>query len=238
MERYSKIGKILKPFITDVSAELNQALKKNKSILAEGAQGSLLDIDFGTYPYVTSSNTISGNCSTGLGISPFAIKDVVGIMKAYLTRVGEGPFPSELFNKDGKNMAEKGHEFGSTTGRPRRCGWVDMPALEYTARLNGVTKLAVMKVDVLDEFKTISAVDKYKNISSFSDIVNKKVKMELKKFPGWMTSSEQIAKFSDVPKRQLALLKYFSKRLYAPIDILSFGPDRKNTLFNLAKYFK
>jgi len=238
VEQYTKIGKILKPFITDISVELNQALKKNKSILAEGAQGSLLDIDFGTYPYVTSSNTISGNCSTGLGISPFAIKDVVGIMKAYLTRVGEGPFPSELFNKDGKKMAEKGNEFGATTGRPRRCGWVDMPALEYTTRLNGVTKLAVMKVDVLDEFKIVAAVDKYKNIASFSEIVNKKVKMELKKFPGWMSSSEQITKFTDIPKRQLALLKYFSNKLHTPIDILSFGPDRKNTLFNLAKYFK
>ena len=243
VEKYYEIGKKMKDYVCDTSVELNKALAKGKKVLAEGAQGTLLDVDFGTYPFVTSSNTISANCCAGLGVSPFSIDDVVGVMKAYATRVGEGPFPSELSDADGAKMREIGKEFGSTTGRPRRCGWLDLAALEYAVMLNGVTRLALTKIDVLDTIDTIETVEAYLMdgkpyaglFTSPEDL--KKTTLKMKKFKGWKKDSTKITKYSDIYPEQLKYLEHMVKRLEVPIDILSFGPDRKNTIFGLKKKF-
>jgi adenylosuccinate synthase len=200
-------------------------------------------VDFGTYPYVTSSNTISANCCAGLGVSPFMIDDVVGIVKTYTTRVGEGPFPSELTDGVGAKLREVGKEFGSTTGRPRRCGWLDLAGLEYAVMLNGATRLALTKIDVMDSLESIEAVDAYVAdgkpytglFTSPGDL--QKTTLKMKKFKGWMKDSTKITKYGDIYPEQLKYLDYMVKRLEVPIDILSFGPDRKNTIFGLKKKF-
>ena len=223
--------------IVDSEEYLRKAQKSNKKILAEGAQGSLLDVDFGTYPYVTSSNTTAAGACTGLGIAPNKIKDVFGVFKAYTTRVGSGPFPTELFDEYGETMAKVGNEFGSTTGRARRCGWIDLVALKYSIEINGVTKLMMMKSDVLSGFKIIKVCTSYKikneEIITFFpyDSANKNLKPVYKEMEGW---SEDITKITDenkFPKSFKNYINFLEKELNTPIKIVSVGPDRKQTIF-------
>ena len=204
--------------------------------MAEGAQGSLLDIDFGTYPYVTSSNTTAAGACTGLGVAPNSIKKVYGIFKAYTTRVGSGPFPTELFDSDGETMGRVGKEFGATTGRSRRCGWLDLVALKYACQINGVTELMMMKADVLSGFKTIKVCTSYmykeQKIEHFPyDIQEKNVKPIYKEFEGWDEDLTQKESFENLPKTLKEYINFIEKELNIPISIVSVGPDRKQTIF-------
>jgi len=228
--------KILKSLnFIDSEEYIYQEQNKGSSILAEGAQGSLLDIDFGTYPYVTSSNTTAAGACTGLGISPSSIKEVFGVFKAYTTRVGSGPFPTELFNSDGKRMGKIGNEFGATTGRPRRCGWLDLVALKYSCQINGVTKLMMMKSDVLSGFKSIKVCTSYEykgKIIKYMpyNISDNSLKPIYDEFDGW---NDDITKINDFDKLPINLKKYISyleKELNIPITIISVGPDRLQTI--------
>ena len=218
----------------DSEFEINNALRTGKKILAEGAQGSMLDIDFGSYPFVTSSNTICAGSCIGLGVAPHQIGDVYGIFKAYCTRVGEGPFPTELFDETGKLLAERGHEFGSVTGRPRRCGWIDLVALRYTIMINGVTKLIMMKSDVLDTFSTIKACRAYKidgiETRNFPYSIEQTIEPVYDTLPGWNCDLTAYERESDLPKEFLAYVAYLEQELEVPITVLSVGPDRKQTI--------
>tara|TARA_B110000285_G_scaffold134093_1_gene150326 strand:+ start:1022 stop:2293 length:1272 start_codon:yes stop_codon:yes gene_type:complete len=221
---------------TDSEEYIFNAQKNNKSILAEGAQGSLLDIDFGTYPYVTSSNTTAAGACTGLGVAPNSIKDVYGIFKAYTTRVGSGPFPTELFDEDGETMGRIGKEFGATTGRSRRCGWLDLVALKYACQINGVTQLMMMKADVLSGFKTIKICTSYlykgNEIEHFPyDINSENIEPIYKNFNGWEDDLTQKEDFDDLPKSLKEFISYIEKELNIPMSIVSVGPDRKQTIF-------
>ena len=213
---------------------LNKASKNGKKILAEGAQGTLLDIDFGTYPYVTSSNTITAGTSTGLGIAPNKIKKIVGIFKAYCTRVGSGPFPSELKDEIGEKIRQVGHEFGATTGRERRCGWIDLPALKYAIMINGVTELSMMKADVLDSFEDIYVCTHYiqneEKINFFPFDLSDDTKPVFKKVKGWNQDITKSKKESDFPKELSAYINYLEKELEVPISIVSVGPNRSETV--------
>ena len=213
---------------------INNTLKSGKNILAEGAQGSMLDIDFGSYPFVTSSNTICAGSCVGLGVSPRAIGDVYGIFKAYCTRVGAGPFPTELFDEDGRQMAERGYEFGAVTGRPRRCGWIDLVALRYTIMLNGVTKLIMMKSDVLDTFATIKACRAYRingvETRDFPYSIEQDIEPIYDEVPGWQCDLTAFDREEQLPKAFLDYVAYLERELEVPIAILSVGPDRKQTI--------
>ena len=216
---------------------LAQATKEGKKVLAEGAQGSLLDIDFGTYPFVTSSNTVAAGACTGLGIAPNKIGDVFGIFKAYLTRVGSGPFPTELFDETGAAIQKAGNEFGATTGRPRRCGWIDLPALKYAINVNGVTKLMMMKADVLSNFPTIKVCTHYKYNGEIIDhlpynIEGDKIEPIYKEFPCWKEDLTGLTDMSDLPKELIDYVAYLEKELETPITIVSVGPDRTQTIHN------
>ena len=213
---------------------INEALEEGLNVLAEGAQGSLLDVDFGTYPFVTSSNTVSAGCCIGLGISPKAIGRVYGIFKAYCTRVGSGPFPTELQDEVGHLMADRGHEFGAVTGRPRRCGWIDLVALRYTIMLSGVTHLIMMKSDVLDTLPTIKACvayrigDKeYKNMPYTLDTDIEPIYQEL---PGWQTPLDGCRSEQDLPDAFRHYVAFLEAQLRVPISIISVGPDRSQTI--------
>jgi len=214
---------------------IHQEQDKGSSILAEGAQGSLLDIDFGTYPYVTSSNTTAAGACTGLGVSPNSIKEVFGIFKAYTTRVGSGPFPTELFDSDGERMSKIGNEFGATTGRPRRCGWLDLVALKYSCKINGVTKLMMMKSDVLSGFNSIKVCTSYEyrgsNINYLPyDISDSSLKPIYDEFNGWEEDITGIKEFNDLPINLKKYISYIEKELEIPITIVSVGPDRTETI--------
>ncbi|WP_418313703.1 adenylosuccinate synthase, partial [Porphyromonas sp.] len=213
---------------------INEALEEGLNVLAEGAQGSLLDVDFGTYPFVTSSNTVSAGCCIGLGISPKAIGRVYGIFKAYCTRVGAGPFPTELQDEVGHLMADRGHEFGAVTGRPRRCGWIDLVALRYTIMLSGVTHLIMMKSDVLDTLSTIKACvayrigDKeYKNMPYSLEADIEPIYQEL---PGWQTPLDGCRSEQDLPDAFRHYVAFLEAQLRVPISIISVGPDRSQTI--------
>jgi adenylosuccinate synthase len=212
---------------------INQALKKHKTVLAEGAQGSLLDVDFGSYPFVTSSNTVTAGACTGLGVAPKNIGEVFGIFKAYATRVGSGPFPTELSDEIGEKMRQEGREFGSTTGRPRRCGWIDLPALKYAMMINGVTQLVMMKVDVLNIFDEIKICVAYRLPDGSvtdqlpHDLLETAVEPIYKTFKGWNSSLEGIRKFYQLPKELLAYIDYLESQLGLPINFISTGPDRE-----------
>ena len=208
----------------------------NKSILAEGAQGSLLDIDFGTYPYVTSSNTTAAGACTGLGIAPNSIGDVFGIFKAYTTRVGSGPFPTELFDEYGSLMSKVGNEFGATTGRPRRCGWLDLVALKYACQINGVTKLMMMKTDVLTGFDKILVSTAYKYRGSTIhhlpfDLSDKSLKPVYTEFEGWSEDLRKMNNIKQLPRNLNKYISFLEDELKIPIVIISVGPDRKETIF-------
>ena len=216
-----------------------EAQKQGKKILAEGAQGSLLDIDFGTYPFVTSSNTTAAGACTGLGIAPNKIENVIGIFKAYATRVGSGPFPTELFDADGETLGRVGNEFGATTGRPRRCGWIDLVALKYAITINGVTELNMMKADVLSGFEQIKVCTHYEyngeKIAHFPfDIDTKYVKPVYEALEGWHEDLTGIKSASDLPIALNHYIEYLEKHLEVPITVVSVGPDRTQTLFRKA----
>jgi adenylosuccinate synthase len=222
------------PFIDSENFIFNQ-LDDNKTILAEGAQGSLLDIDFGTYPYVTSSNTTAAGACTGLGIPPNKIKDVFGIFKAYTTRVGSGPFPTELFDKNAERMSKVGNEFGATTGRPRRCGWLDLVALKYAVKVNGVTKLMMMKGDVLSGFKRIKVCTSYEYNGNIIDhfpfsVDTKKIKPIYSEFTGWDEDISKLKEEKAFPKTFMNYVSFLEKELNVPIAIISVGPDRTQTI--------
>ena len=213
-----------------------QAMKGGQSILAEGAQGSLLDIDFGTYPFVTSSNTTAAGACTGLGIAPNKIGDVFGIFKAYTTRVGSGPFPTELFDEIGETMGRVGHEFGATTGRRRRCGWLDLVALKYACQVNGVTQLMMMKADVLSGFKTLKVCTAYKykgeEITHLPfNIEEENVTPIYTELKGWKEDLTQMEDASQLPKELNDYIDFLETALEIPIKIVSVGPDRKQTIF-------
>ena len=219
----------------DSEEYIHNKQKSGSSILAEGAQGSLLDVDFGTYPYVTSSNTTAAGACTGLGISPGSIKNVFGIFKAYTTRVGSGPFPTELFDDDGQRMGKVGNEFGATTGRPRRCGWLDLVALKYSCKINGVTKLMMMKSDVLSGFKTIKVCTSYEYRGTEIDylpydIGDDSLKPIYKEFEGWDEDITGLRDFNSLPKNLKNYISYLEKELEIPIGIISVGPDRLQTI--------
>ena len=208
----------------------------NKSILAEGAQGSLLDIDFGTYPYVTSSNTTAAGACTGLGIAPNAIGDVFGIFKAYTTRVGSGPFPTEIFDEYGTQMSKVGNEFGATTGRPRRCGWLDLVALKYACKINGVTKLMMMKTDVLTGFDRVLVCTAYKYRGSTInhlpfDLSDESLRPVYSEFEGWSEDLRKMNNIKQLPKNLNKYISFLEDELKIPIVIISVGPDRKETIF-------
>lgn len=219
--------------LTDTEVEINQYLKEGKSVLAEGAQGTMLDIDHGTYPFVSSSSTTSGGVCTGLGIGPKQVGEVFGIFKAYSTRVGSGPFPVELFDETGDKIREIGHEYGAVTGRNRRCGWVDLVALKYAIMINGVTQLVMMKSDVLDSFETIKACVAYKK----DGVVLENVPFETegceaiyKDIPGWQCDLTGITDEKDFPEAFKNYIQFLEDELETPITILSVGPDRAQTI--------
>ncbi|MBI5217879.1 MAG: adenylosuccinate synthase [Bacteroidia bacterium] len=214
---------------------INTYTHENKKVLAEGAQGTLLDIDFGTYPYVTSSNTICAGACTGLGIAPNKIGDVFGIFKAYCTRVGSGPFPTELFDETGKALQKFGNEFGSTTGRARRCGWLDLPALKYAIMINGATQLIMTKADVMDQFDIIKVAVAYKYQGqatvSFPFDMNEPIEPVYKEMKGWKTDLTKITAEDQFPDEFLQYMDFIEKEVGVPVKIVSVGPDRKQIIF-------
>lgn len=213
---------------------INNYLKAGKSVLCEGAQGTLLDVDFGSYPFVTSSNTICAGACTGLGVAPNKIGDVFGIFKAYCTRVGSGPFPTELFDETGKKIRDIGHEYGAVTGRERRCGWIDLVALRYTIMLNGVTQLIMMKSDVLDTFETIKACTSYKvngvETNEFPFSIDEGVEPVYVELPGWNCDLTKCKSEADFPQAFKDYIAFLEKELETPIKIVSVGPDREQTI--------
>ncbi|MCL4137182.1 UNVERIFIED_CONTAM: hypothetical protein GTU68_031508 [Idotea baltica] len=243
--------KMLNYFEVDIQFDLEElekqfckAVEKLKELtfidseeyLFDGAQGSLLDIDFGTYPFVTSSNTTAAGACTGLGVSPNKIGEVFGIFKAYTTRVGSGPFPTELFDKDGEKMAKVGHEFGATTGRPRRCGWLDLVALKYAVQINGVTQLNMMKGDVLSGFDTLKVCTSYnykgKEITHLPyNIEPENVTVNYTEFKGWEEDLTKMETQDQLPKNLIDYIAFIEKEVEVPVKIVSVGPDRKQTIF-------
>ena len=220
--------------IVDSEHEINNFLREGKTVLCEGAQGTMLDVDFGSYPFVTSSNTICAGACTGLGIGPNKIGNVYGIMKAYCTRVGAGPFPTELFDETGKRIRDLGHEYGAVTGRERRCGWIDLVALRYAIMVNGVTELIMMKSDVLDEFETIKACVAYRQhgerIDYFPYSVEEGIEPVYVELPGWKTDMTRFTDESQFPKAFSDYIQFLEQQLETPIKIISIGPDRDQTI--------
>jgi adenylosuccinate synthase len=218
--------------LVDSEYVVNQALTDNKTILAEGAQGSLLDVDFGSYPFVTSSNTVTAGACTGLGVAPKNIGEVYGIFKAYATRVGSGPFPTELMDEVGERMRQEGREFGSTTGRPRRCGWIDLPALKYAMMINGVTQLIMMKADVLNIFEDIEVCTAYQLPDGTIteqlpyDMTDTIVTPVYETLKGWNCSLKGFRKFEELPAELSAYIAFLEEKLELPINFISTGPDR------------
>lgn len=225
----------LKTFqIVDSEFLVNSLLEEGKSVLCEGAQGTLLDIDFGSYPFVTSSNTISAGACSGLGVAPNRIGEVFGIFKAYCTRVGGGPFPTELFDETGKRIRDLGHEYGAVTGRERRCGWIDLVALRYAIMLNGVTQLIMMKSDVLDGFDEIKACTAYRingeETKQFPYSIEEGIEPVYTTLPGWKTDMTGMQSEDEFPAEFKAYIDFLEKELRTPITIVSIGPDRKQTI--------
>lgn len=224
-----------------VNAEylLNDELKKGKRILAEGAQGTMLDVDFGTYPYVTSSNTIAASACKGLGIPPTSIKEVIGISKAYCTRVGGGPFPTELKDETGDRIRKIGGEFGATTGRPRRCGWIDLPALKYACLLNGVTQIIITKADVLNDFDDINICTHYqigneKTTELPYDLCLTEARPVYKTMPGWRKSIDKFQSFDELPGEMQGFVEFLEEYLSTPVTMISSGPQRNQLIMKLS----
>ncbi len=236
VEEYVQYAKTLQSYVTDTSSLLREQFRLGKSILLEGAQGVMLDIDYGTYPFVSSSSSIISGACTGLGITPRMIQETMGVFKAYTTRVGEGPFPTELFTDEGKILLTQGNEYGSTTGRPRRCGWLDLPALRYAVALNDIDQLALMKLDVLDHFDEIQVCTSYhpenlalKDYPATLSAFNK-LKPVYAKLPGWKTSTRNCTSFEDLPLQAKKYIEFIEEDLQKPVNLISVGPDRKETI--------
>ncbi|WP_419033136.1 adenylosuccinate synthase [Dysgonomonas gadei] len=233
-EWFAGVAKLKEFTFIDSEHYINNAVKQGKKILAEGAQGTMLDIDFGSYPFVTSSNTISAGACTGLGIAPQSVGEVYGIFKAYCTRVGSGPFPTELFDATGDKLREFGFEFGSVTGRPRRCGWIDLVALRYAIMIDGVTQLIMMKSDVLDTFETIRACIGYEingeKVTDFPFEVDERIKPIYVDMKGWQTDMTKMQKEDEFPAEFKHYISFLEKELQVPIKIVSLGPDREQTI--------
>ncbi len=226
----------IKPYICNTTELLHKALQKNEAILLEGAQGSLLDVDHGTYPYVTSSSPTAGGACTGSGIPPLAITNAMGITKAYCTRVGNGPFPTELNDESGKKLRKNGQEFGATTGRPRRCGWLDLVALNYAIRLNGMNELTLTKLDVLDDFETIKVCTHYELNGEETDVFPADcdqlddVTPVYKSFTGWNTSTRNISSYENLPEKAREYIRFIEEFTGVPFKIVSTGPKRSETI--------
>ncbi|MFC2130836.1 adenylosuccinate synthase [Bacteroidota bacterium] len=236
IENYLEFDNIIDPYITDISLLLNEEIKKGKKIFVEGAQGALLDLDHGTYPFVTSSNPTSGGACTGLGIPPTSIEKIIGVVKAYCTRVGNGPFPTELNDETGEKLRSIGAEFGSTTGRSRRCGWLDLVALKYSVTINGVSEIALTKLDVLDSLPEIKICTEYeingKIIKNFpADLLTiSNVKPVYKTVQGWNRSLKGIKEWDKLPEEVISYFKEIEDYVEAEIKIVSLSPDRADTL--------
>lgn len=241
-QAYINFGKRLKPYVGDVSLEVNQAIDAGKKVLFEGAQGSMLDNDHGAYPHTTSSNTIAGAVCTGVGVGPTKIDAIVGVVKAYLSRVGSGPVPTEALGKQGDHLRERGQEYGTTTGRPRRCGWVDLVQLRYACRINGFTSLAITKIDVLGGLNKIPIATKYKYKNSYitelpADLeMQRKCKPVYKELPGWKDLSDNDFKkiistgYKALPKTMRDYMKFIAEETQTPISLVSVGAERKSTI--------
>lgn len=240
-EKWLSAVEYLKSFdIIESEHFVNRALKEGKTVLCEGAQGTLLDVDFGSYPFVTSSNTICAGACTGLGVAPRNIGEVYGIFKAYCTRVGSGPFPTELFDETGKKIRDLGHEYGAVTGRERRCGWIDLVALKYSIMLNGVTRLIMMKSDVLDDFDEIKACVAYningERVTEFPfSLEDVEISPEYVTLPGWKTDMTKMKSEDEFPENFKKYIGFLEKELETPITIVSIGPDRQQTIFRSKK---
>lgn len=236
INEYQDFDKQIDPFVTDTTAYLNDALRKKKKVLAEGAQGALLDVDHGTYPYVTSSNPTSGGACTGLGIPPTSVKSIIGIVKAYSTRVGNGPFPTELNDVTGETLRKIGHEFGATTGRPRRTGWLDMVSLKYSLMVNGITEIALTKLDVLDEFDEIKICVGYKKngkvLKSFPTDVQtlENVEPVYRTVKGWNEKILTATKWKQLPKNTIKYVEMIEQLSGVKVSIVSVGPRRDQTI--------
>lgn len=233
--RWFEAVEYLKRFrLIDSEYEINQALCEGKSVLAEGAQGTLLDVDFGSYPFVTSSNTVCAGACTGLGVAPNRIGEVYGIFKAYCTRVGSGPFPTELFDETGAALRDLGHEYGAVTGRERRCGWLDLVALKYAIMVDGVTQLIMMKSDVMNSFDTIKAATAYEIDGELTDrfpySVEGLVKPVYREFKGWKCDLRKVSRYEDFPAEFKAYVEFIERETGVPVKIISVGPDRAETV--------
>jgi adenylosuccinate synthase len=237
IEAYVAYGERLRPYIIDTSVYLDEAIKQGKGILFEGSQGTLLDVDHGSYPYVTSSNTTAGGACTGAGIGPTRIDDVVGVVKAYTTRVGNGPFPTELNDEMGERIRELGHEYGATTGRPRRCGWLDAVILRMAERINGLTAIAVTRIDILDEIEELKICTHYtrngERVDHFPADLNVLAECEpvYETLPGWQTDTTKCRTYDSLPEQTKAYLTRISELSGVKITIVSVGPDREETIF-------
>jgi len=235
VEKYTEYGRKMEPYITDTIAELSRAVREGKNILLEGAQGVMLDIDFGTYPYTTSSNTISGGACTGSGIPPKCIDEVIGVVKAYTTRVGMGPLPTELKDEIGKHLQERGGEFGTTTGRARRCGWLDLVVLKYSVTVSGVDKIALTKLDVLDGLREVKVCVGYEYDGRMMDTVPSNIKIlenvkpVYEKLNGWKSVSGAKA-FEDLPKEAKKYIKFIEEFLDIDVFLISTGAEREKTI--------
>ena len=236
IETYLEFDKLIDPYVTDTTLLINDAIKEGKKVIVEGAQGALLDLDHGTYPFVTSSNPTSGGACTGLGIPPTKIDTIIGIVKAYSTRVGNGPFPTELLNEIGEKLRKEGNEFGATTGRPRRCGWLDLVALKYSVMINGIDQIALTKLDVLDTFEELKVCVGYsvngKKLKSFPADLSDKTNLELEyvTLKGWNSSLSGINEFDKLPTEVKEYIKFIEDFTEAKVSIISTSPDRNDTI--------
>ena len=234
---YARAAEQVAPFVCDTAALLNQAIAAGESVLFEGAQGTMLDIDHGTYPFVTSSSATSGGAVTGTGVGPTAIQSVIGITKAYCTRVGEGPFPTEIAGPAGDELRKRGNEFGAVTGRPRRCGWLDLPLLRYARMINGISWLVVTKLDVLDELAEVPVCVAYKVGGKTTNEIPahasgyERIEAIYQKLPGWRKSTSGVTSFAKLPAEARAYLQFVERESGARIGMVSTGPDREQTLF-------
>jgi adenylosuccinate synthase len=231
-DQYLGFAERLRPLVCDTAQLLNDAIRAGKRVLFEGAQGTMLDVDHGTYPFVTSSSATAGGACTGAGVPPTAIQGIIGVSKAYTTRVGSGPFPTELLGADGERIRKAGNEFGAVTGRPRRCGWFDVPLLRYTAMINGFTSLVITKLDVLDQFDEIPVCTGYKNVTAMPATFRglEAVEPIFEKLPGWKSETRGLSRERDLPPRARAYLQFLSDRVGVEIGCISTGPERDETI--------
>ena len=236
LETYHSYGKRLQQYVTTAHLELNRAIHQKKNILLEGAQGTMLDVEFGTYPYTTSSNTIAGGSTTGSGIGPRAIDEIIGIVKAYTTRVGEGPLPTELFDTTGEHLQQVGHEFGTTTSRPRRCGWLDLVVVKHSCLISGITKIALTKLDVLNGLPKLNICTHYDLNGKTIDYIPANIQdvsactPMYQTFSGWESLNPASTTFTDLPKEAQTYVRFIEKYTGVPIRLLSIGPGRSETI--------